>query len=54
MDEAKEYEPIIEKINTEGHNNFFGIKATNEKNLAPINPMNKNPKLAISIAPKIA
>ena len=47
-------EPIIEKIKTAGQSNFFGINATSEKNLAPINPINKKPKLAINIAPKIA
>ena len=54
IDDAKEYEPIIEKIKTAGQSNFLGINATNEKNLAPINPINKKPKLAINIAPKIA
>ena len=54
IEDANEYEPIIEKINTAGHNSFLGINATKEKNLAPINPINRKPRLAISIAPKIA
>ena len=37
----------MENVNTAGHNNFLGIKATREKNFAPPNPIIKKPIFAI-------
>ena len=43
------YDPIKEKINTDGHKNLFGINVTYEKNLAPTKPIPKKAKLANNI-----